>query len=213
MYESGKRFQRLRRQVVEREIDGCLSAGGKFSRFLDVGGAEGLFTRYVSKSAELSVNIDISMPKLVRALNYRGTTEQIQGDAAHLPFKSGSFDMVICVDILRLLPSPQQAIKEIFRVATSRIIIQSATSPFAFFKSKFLRRNTFEIRREFAHSPFGGAVWVFPSRAFIGIFGARPSVVIGILTFPFFSHSFSVISRRRPFNRLGEFTTLRINLL
>jgi len=47
-------------------------------------------------------------------LSNKGT--DVQADAFHLPFATGSFDVVICAELLEHVPDPLPVLREIFRV-------------------------------------------------------------------------------------------------
>jgi predicted SAM-dependent methyltransferase len=50
---------------------------------------------------------------------------QVKGDILRMPFKSDSFDFIICVDMLEHLPSKERikAVEEIFRVARKKVFL------------------------------------------------------------------------------------------
>lgn len=168
MYESGNTFyrwfQNRRRTVVESLIKQCNA-----STLLDVGCAEGLFIRFLSKDREYSVGVDISKPKLMRAKAYGNNHDSsfILTDASCLPFRDSSFDMVICIDVLRYLINLDKAISELFRVSKKYVIIQSATDPRKIFSSEIIQRDYSKIKKDFMLNPFDGELWFISSRALI----------------------------------------------
>jgi len=110
-------------EALIKEHQGC--------SLLDVGCAEGLYVRFLSGSRRISIGMDISMPKLIRAKSHRENPESLSyilADACCLPFKDDSFDVVICVDVIRYLRDPAEAAKEMFRVSREHVIVQSGTS-------------------------------------------------------------------------------------
>ena len=171
MYEASDVFanwwQNRRRAVVEaliKEHQGC--------SLLDVGCAEGLYVRFLSGSRRISIGMDISMPKLIRAKSHRENPESLSyilADACCLPFKDDSFDVVICVDVIRYLRDPAEAAKEMFRVSREHVIVQSGTSggklfPFGLVLPRWFPRSRARVRAEFSSNPFEGALWHVPSR-------------------------------------------------
>lgn len=119
MYETGDLFTRYwqnrRREVVESLI-GDLIEKGEVNSLLDVGCAEGLYTRFLAHKRSCSVGIDISLPKLIRARSYSIglNCDYILASAENLPFAENSFDLVICIDVLRYLRDPKKAYERTF---------------------------------------------------------------------------------------------------
>ena len=114
MYEASDLFtnwwQNRRRAVVE-----ALIKEHQGSSLLDVGCAEGLYVRFLSGSRRVSIGMDMCMPKLIIAKSHRENPESpsyILADACCLPFKDDSFDVVICVDVIRYLPDPAEAVRK-----------------------------------------------------------------------------------------------------
>lgn len=50
---------------------------------------------------------------------------KVRGDAFYLPFKDGSFDVVIFTEILEHLPGPETALREIYRVARRGFVLST----------------------------------------------------------------------------------------
>ena len=171
MYEPSNAFanwwQNKRRAIVE-----TLVKQHNGSSLLDVGCAEGLYVRFLSGNRKVSMGMDISQPKLMRAKSHGENAESacfVLADACRLPFKDNSFDMVICVDVIRYLADPVEAASEIFRVSRKYVIVQSATSsgimsPLRFVSLRWFRRHHESVRAEFSSAPFEGALWYVSSR-------------------------------------------------
>jgi len=87
------------------------------ARALDIGCGTGGFLRRLMGSGYEVTGIDVS-PLAIAELNEEpGTTIGVVGDANHLPFESGSFDLVSCVDVLECEPvDPHAAVREAVRV-------------------------------------------------------------------------------------------------
>jgi ubiquinone/menaquinone biosynthesis C-methylase UbiE len=171
MYEASSPFanwwQNRRRAMVEALIAECNA-----SSLLDVGCAEGMYVRFLSGDRSVSMGMDISQPKLMRAKAHGENPETagfVLADASRLPFKDNSFDLVICVDVIRYLADPVEATTEIFRVSRKYVIVQSATSsgimsPLRFVSLRWFRRRHESVRGEFSSAPFNGALWCISSR-------------------------------------------------
>lgn len=94
--------------------------------FVDLGCAEGNYVEKISRrGASVAIGLDISNPKLLRALKKRpralNTTARactgfIQADMEHLPFKSQVFDIVLCVATLEHIVDYWKGLEEIHRI-------------------------------------------------------------------------------------------------
>ena len=83
-------------------------------RILDVGsGGKSLFT--------------LRWPDCISVDPVKKAGVDVLASAAHLPFKSGSFDTVVCVDTLEHIPRPLRinALSETRRVASKRVVIHA----------------------------------------------------------------------------------------
>jgi SAM-dependent methyltransferase len=62
----------------------------------------------------------------------------VRGDACHLPFGDGSFDLVVCLEVLEHLPDPRRALREARRVASHGCLLSVPHEPY-FRLGNFLR--------------------------------------------------------------------------
>lgn len=81
--------------------------------FLDVGCGEGRHSTYIARKGLEVVGVDISTEHLKKA---SPVFERVQSDACCLPFKSDSFDCVLCFELLEHLSNPESCISEIHRI-------------------------------------------------------------------------------------------------
>ena len=97
-----------------------------FSTVLDVGCGAGALAIPLSKEFDV-VALDFSKKMLFqlkqRKEEFGTDVEIVCADAHNIPFKDGSFDVVLCRFALWPLPEPRKAIEEMVRVARNRIII------------------------------------------------------------------------------------------
>ena len=104
---------------------GLLPSRGKdrVRSILDVGCGTGFFTRFISnqvvaplESPATVVGVDLNRSLLEAArkqtLEAEVEPEYIQASAYHLPFRSGSFDLVTCRTVLMHLSAPVEALRE-----------------------------------------------------------------------------------------------------
>jgi len=91
---------------------------------LDVGTGKGRFAVPFALNLGRVVAVDISIEMLAearqRARCAEAAVEFVQGDAERLPFRSASFDVVSCMEMLMHVPRPQCAIGEVARVMHPR---------------------------------------------------------------------------------------------
>ena len=95
-------------------------------RVLDVGCGEGRHSWEACKRSCLVYALDINEVDLkkahytLRLLEQQGETTGkwllLKGDITSLPFKDGSFDKIICSEVLELIPEDIQGIRELVRV-------------------------------------------------------------------------------------------------
>jgi len=101
-----------------------------------------------------------------------------QGSIYDLPYKDGSFDLVVCTEVLEHLENPQKALLEITRLSKKYIILSVPNEPF-FMLSNFLRgKNLSRLGNDPGHINH----WTIPSfQNFLKVNGVK----IKILKFPF----------------------------
>lgn len=93
---------------------------------LDVGTGEGLFWRDTSRLPTV-IGVDVRQEALVEA---GGTgVLPIRASAFGLPFGDSSFDLVLAMEILEHLPNPEDAAKELRRVARERVVVTVPWEP------------------------------------------------------------------------------------
>lgn len=89
---------------------------------LEVGCGTGHFTRWFAHLWLRPVGLDLSPAMLAEARKKDGVA-LVLGDAAHLPFADGSFELVALITTLEFLPQPERALREAARVARRGIIL------------------------------------------------------------------------------------------
>ena len=89
---------------------------------LDVACGWGEFLAVHASQARHVAGIDISGEKVTLARQRladriaAGTAEVVQGDAAALPWKEGTFSAVTCMDAFAFFPAPERVLAEVLRV-------------------------------------------------------------------------------------------------
>jgi SAM-dependent methyltransferase len=88
---------------------------------LDVGSGPGNVTASLARAAGpdgLALGVDISEPMLARAVRAEGGPQVgfLRADAQRLPFRDETFDAVVSIAMLQLIPKPSRALAEMVRV-------------------------------------------------------------------------------------------------
>lgn len=106
-----------RRYVPDPELWSLIFADiGADTRCLDVGcGQGGSYAIALRRRGVSYVGVDVS-GEAVGAARASGLDAQVISDAADLPFDDGTFDLVLCVEVLEHLFAPHAAAAEIRRV-------------------------------------------------------------------------------------------------
>lgn len=107
--------------TVHTELMRDIAIGGG-QKILDVACGPGLYTRQLATSLAdggACIGLDLSEPMLRRAVrdNAGARVDYVRGSAHALPFADGAFDTVVCLAALYLIPNPEQAVRELCRVA------------------------------------------------------------------------------------------------
>jgi len=93
-------------------------------KILDVGGGSGELLEYIGNRFKVKRTLcDISQKGIDKALKLGRTEKGLVGDIYKLPFKSKSFDVVLCAETLEHLENPEAAVKELMRVAKRYVSI------------------------------------------------------------------------------------------
>jgi len=153
--------------VLQREIGDRLLGHLDFTklepkRILDIGCGTGYFTRLLRgkyKKADITA-LDLSESMLAstrkghgRRLPWHGKHHHTSGNAACLPFKSGSFDLVCSNLAMQWVPEPELMLKEMRRVLAPGGLILFST---------FGRRTLIELRQALAEINQNNAGHVLP---------------------------------------------------
>ena len=117
---------------------------------LDVGSGNGYFAQHFEKDCQLTA-LDLSDNQL----QYNPASNKQVGSAYEIPFADNSFDIVFCSNLLHHLDKPEDAVKEMARVARKHVIINepNRNNPIIFFGALLIpheRRAVYSSRKYLA---------------------------------------------------------------
>ncbi len=100
-------------------------------RILDAGCGEGFIDRILLNSIfgiELT-GLEYTAEAIAIAKKMNPDVTYIQGDITDMHFNDGTFDVVLCTEVLEHIPDPAAALKELIRVCRSKILITVPHEP------------------------------------------------------------------------------------
>lgn len=86
---------------------------------VDLGCGTGLFSERLTRGGATVTGVDSSRKMLRQALSKGRISCGVQAEASKTPLETGSFDSVICANVLHLHPAPEQLIQEASRLVRS----------------------------------------------------------------------------------------------
>jgi SAM-dependent methyltransferase len=104
------------RAHLDRFLARYLPAAGHGARLLDVGCGTGHHLADLRARGYDAAGVDGSADMLGHARALNPGADVRQADVEALPFPDASFDYVLCVEVLRYLPDPRAAVREMARV-------------------------------------------------------------------------------------------------
>jgi ubiquinone/menaquinone biosynthesis C-methylase UbiE len=107
-------FDRYARDLIERA-----RPIGASDRILDLGCGTGIVSRILRErlgGAANIVGVDVSAPMIEKARSVAPEVDFRQANAMDLPFPDGSFDIVLCQEMLQFVPDRLAALREVRRV-------------------------------------------------------------------------------------------------
>lgn len=123
-------WYRARRALVAHWLARRRRDAGRPLRILDVACAAGMGWRHFSRYGEVT-GIDLSA-ETVRLCRAGGVEGVVRCDAQRLPFRDGSFDVVLSLDALEHLPDDALGIAEMRRVARDDALLLVTVPAFQF---------------------------------------------------------------------------------
>jgi 2-polyprenyl-3-methyl-5-hydroxy-6-metoxy-1,4-benzoquinol methylase len=138
-YQNRNPLQRFLIWNFHRRVDALVEWTGA-DRILDVGCGEGFtIERLLRANGKLPIQgLDYDWPALQEAKSRQPEILFQMGDIRRLPYADGSFDLVLCLEVLEHLAEPGPALEEVQRVSSRHCLISVPNEPL-FMLSNFLR--------------------------------------------------------------------------
>lgn len=163
---------------------------------LDAGCGTGLFSVEAARRGATVVSLDYGK-NLLRETRRKGITSVVAGDAARMPVRDGSFDIVVSSECIEHTPSPDATVRELVRVLRPGgwLVV---TCPNAIWRWSCTLASALKLRPYYGleNWPTWGELRTWTTEA-----GIRVHQQVGLHLFPFIFRVTHPILRR--FDRLG----------
>jgi len=126
-------------------------------RVLEVGCGTGHWTKWFREGLGMRVvGLDLSEGMLAVAKGRLPEVPLVRGDATSLPFKDGSFDVVVAVTVLEFVPEPKKVLDEMWRCVRpgGRMAVGALHEGSSLARRR--RKRASEVRTVFSHAHFFG---------------------------------------------------------
>jgi len=128
-YTSNNRVVQYLNRVYLRNITALVKRAGP-RRLLDVGCGEGVVLRHLDRHLRgvdvIGLDVDGTGLRVAQSQN---SVSLVQGSVYDLPFASGSFDLVLCCEVLEHVERPAAAIAELARVSRAGVLLSVPNEP------------------------------------------------------------------------------------
>lgn len=122
--------QRYLVQRFHRRVASLLRMTGA-QRILDAGCGEGFVLSYLlqENDGRLFTGLDCSLEAIEMARQMVPGVSFHVGDLREMPYGDGSFDLVICLEVLEHLPDPHRGLRELRRVTSAHCLLSVPHEP------------------------------------------------------------------------------------
>jgi SAM-dependent methyltransferase len=116
-------------------------------RVLEVGCGEAVVIQYLSERVPGARfdGAELDEAALTRGRARCPGASLVQADAYQLPFRSRSYDLVLCLEVLEHLEDPGRALRELRRVSRSGCLVSVPHEPFFRLGNFFRGKNVFRL--------------------------------------------------------------------
>ncbi len=152
-------------QVLQFRHRATLALVESGASVLDLGSGDGLLLALLKEKGVKGVGLDISEEGVAKA-RAKGLEASVFDFSNKLPFKDGTFDCVIMLDLLEHLYSPEELLKEAQRVSKDSVIVGVPN-----FSSLPARLQLVLGRVPENNQPKKGHIFWFNHRVLTGMFG------------------------------------------
>jgi len=128
-YTSNNRLVQFLNRVYLRNITALVHRAAP-RRLLDVGCGEGVVLRHLDRHLKgvTVVGLDVDGTGL-RVAQSQNSVSLVQSSVYALPFAQGSFDLVLCCEVLEHVDDPDAALAELARVSSHRVLLSVPNEP------------------------------------------------------------------------------------
>jgi SAM-dependent methyltransferase len=128
-YTTSNPIERRLMEAFLRALDGYLPSTPP-AAVLEVGMGEAEIAARVRRRYPDAafVGIDLPDPELAASWADKGVSAAF-ADIAHLPFPSGTFDLVLAIEVLEHVPDPDAAVRELARVGRGSFVLSVPDEP------------------------------------------------------------------------------------
>ena len=135
-------------------------------RVADIGTGKGRFAVSIASLGARVVALDISRDMLAvatQAASQAGVgVSYVQGDAENLPYPSGFFDIVICMETIMHVPHPDKLVQEVARIVRPEgQVLLSMTNKYRFNALARLPENLYKMLRPARFSQTPRYMWSY----------------------------------------------------
>lgn len=100
------------------------------TRPLEVGAGEGVIAEKLHQRFGTAVGLDLPDAGLRAEWRSRPGPQYLHGTAEQLPFRTGEFDLVVCVEVLEHLIDPEAGLRELARVSSRHLLLSVPREPY-----------------------------------------------------------------------------------
>jgi ubiquinone/menaquinone biosynthesis C-methylase UbiE len=182
-YDLQRRLEVVFDELLTQDLSG--------RRLLDVGCGTGHFSKVAASRGAVVTSLDVGDSLLRQALS-KAPVRPVVGDALALPFRDGSFAIVVSSEAIEHTVSPQHAVTEMARVLEPRGLL-ALTCPNWVWKWSVLLMNALRARPFQGHENFPG---YFQLPRMVRVAGLQVLTHRGLHPWPFQFRVLNGLSRR-----------------